>query len=115
VTTRRGKQFNSMVHAPVDPLTGAVRDAVYVDRDDAASLGLSDGDPVLLRSEVGEFRGVAHLCRLPRGSLQVHWPEGNVLLPASPEEREPGSGIPSYQAVVEVVPFDRSGADRSAP
>ena len=115
VTTRRGKQFNSMVHAPVDPLTGAVRDAVYVDRDDAASLGLSDGDPVLLRSEVGEFRGVAHLCRLPRGSLQVHWPEGNVLLPASPEEREPGSGIPSYQAVVEVVPFGRSGADRPAP
>lgn len=115
VGTRRGKQFNSMVHAQVDPLTGAVRDAVYVDRDDAASLGLTDGDPVLLRSEVGEFRGVAHLCRLPRGSLQVHWPEGNVLLPAGAEDREPESRIPSYQAVVEVIPLRGSGADRPDP
>ncbi len=115
VSTRRGKQFNSMVHAAVDPLTGAGRDAVYVDRADAASLGLTEGDPVLLRSDVGEFRGVAHLVSLPSGSLQVHWPEGNVLLPGSPEEREPGSGIPSYQAVVEMVPLGRSGAHRSDP
>ena len=36
VATRRGKQFNSMVHAAVDPLTGAGRDAVYIDEADAA-------------------------------------------------------------------------------
>lgn len=115
VTTRRGKQFNSMVHAEVDPLTGASRDAVYLDHDDASALGLAHGDPVLLRSSVGEFRGVVHLCRMPRASLQVHWPEGNVLLPSSPDHREPGSRIPDYQAVVEVVPIGRSGGSRPAP
>jgi predicted molibdopterin-dependent oxidoreductase YjgC len=39
VATRRGKQFNSMVHAAVDPLTGAGRDAVYIDEADAVALG----------------------------------------------------------------------------
>jgi len=115
VTTRRGKQFNSMVHAEVDPLTGARRDAVHLDAEDALELGLSDGDPVLLRSDSGEFRGTAHLCRLPRGSIQVHWPEGNVLLPSTPEHREPGSRIPDYQAVVEVVPLGRSGVEPATP
>jgi anaerobic selenocysteine-containing dehydrogenase len=97
-----------MVHASVDPLTGAGRDAVYIDRADAAALGLTEGDPLLLHSAVGEFRGVAHLVALPSGSLQVHWPESNALLPGSPEDREPGSGIPSYQAVVEVIPLGRA-------
>jgi predicted molibdopterin-dependent oxidoreductase YjgC len=102
VTTRRGKQFNSIVWSDVDPLTGAVRDAVYMDPADAAEVGLDDGDPVVLRSEVGEMRGRVHLARLPRRSLQVHWPEGNVLLPGGPEHREPGSRIPDYQALVTV-------------
>ena len=39
VSTRRGKQFNSMVQAEVDPLTGAVRDAIMIDPADAASPG----------------------------------------------------------------------------
>jgi predicted molibdopterin-dependent oxidoreductase YjgC len=41
VATRRGKQFNSMVMPAVDPLTGAGRDAVYIDRDEAASIDAS--------------------------------------------------------------------------
>ncbi len=104
VTSRRGKQFNSIVWREVDPLTGAARDAVYMDPADAADLGLGAGDPVLLRSEVGELRGRVRLARLPRRSLQVHWPEGNVLVPHDPSHREPGSHIPSYTAVVEVRP-----------
>ena len=35
VTTRRGKQFNSMVQGRIDPLTGADRDAVFIDVTDA--------------------------------------------------------------------------------
>ena len=49
VTTRRGKQFNSIVWSATDPLTGAGRDAVYLDQADAAELGVGDGDPVMLR------------------------------------------------------------------
>src|SRR4029079_13326242 len=44
VSTRRGKQFNSMVQHAVDPLTGAARDDIFIAREDAASLGVSAGD-----------------------------------------------------------------------
>lgn len=100
VATRRGKQFNSMVFSERDPLTGAVRDAVYVDADDARRLGITEGSRVRLRSEVGVMDGTARLARLPAGTLQVHWPEGNVLIPAGSEHREPGTRIPDYNATV---------------
>lgn len=100
VTTRRGKQFNTMVHGKVDPLTGADRDAVFIDRSDADALGLTDGDPVRLRSTTGELDGRVKTVRLPARTLQVHWPEGNVLIPTGPSHREPGSHVPDYSAVV---------------
>src|SRR5262249_33547916 len=55
VSTRRGKQFNSMVQREVDPLTGAARSDVLVSEEDAARLSLSHGDSVRLVSEDGEF------------------------------------------------------------
>ncbi len=102
VTTRRGKQFNSILWADEDPLTGAGRDAVYLDRSDASQLGLGDGDHVRLVSEVGEMRATVHITRLPALNAQVHWPEGNVLLPEGPANREPAAGIPDYQALVRI-------------
>ncbi len=102
VATRRGKQFNSMVHAAVDPLTGAGRDAVFVDEADAAALGVGEGDPVRLTSPTGSYDGTAKLVRLPARTLQVHWPEGNVLVSGGAEHREPGSKVPDYNAVVRV-------------
>jgi anaerobic selenocysteine-containing dehydrogenase len=100
VSTRRGKQFNSMVFGATDPLTGASRDAVFVDEADAAELGVCDGDGVTLRSEAGTMVGRARLVRLPARTLQVHWPEGNVLVSGGPGHREPGSGVPDYNAIV---------------
>ena len=100
VATRRGKQFNSMVHKTTDPLTGAGRDAVFIDAADAAARGLADGDPVRLVSATGTFDGRVRVARLPAATLQVHWPEGNVLIPAGPGEREPRSQVPDYNAVV---------------
>jgi molybdopterin-dependent oxidoreductase alpha subunit len=104
VTTRRGKQFNSMVHRPTDPLNGAARDHVLMDPADAAELGLGADDEIVLRSEAGEMRGRVRLTRLPHQSLQVHWPEGNVLIASGPEHREPRSHVPDYTAVVTVEP-----------
>jgi molybdopterin-dependent oxidoreductase alpha subunit len=100
VATRRGKQFNSMVLAETDPLTGAGRDAVYIDEADARALGLGAGDRVVLRSETGMLEGRLKLVRLPSRTLQVHWPEGNVLLGAGPDRREPRSKVPDYNALV---------------
>jgi anaerobic selenocysteine-containing dehydrogenase len=93
-----------MVWSERDPLTGADRDAVYIDQRDAAGLGLADGAAVVLRSEVGELRGRLKLVRLPARTLQVHWPEGNVLIGAGPEQREPGSKVPDYNALVTLEP-----------
>jgi molybdopterin-dependent oxidoreductase alpha subunit len=100
LSTRRGKQFNSMVLDTTDPLTGARRDAVYIDEHDAGVIGVADGDPITLTSPAGRFEGRAKLVRLPPRTLQVHWPEGNVLLTGGAAHREPTSRVPDYNAVV---------------
>ena len=87
VTTRRGKQFNSLVYAEIDPLNGAARDAVLMNPDDAAALHLVQGDRV-------------RLAPLARGSLQIHWPEGNVIIRRG--VTEPNSHVPDYNAQARV-------------
>ena len=104
VATRRGKQFNSIVWAEIDPLTGAGRDAIYVDPSDAAALGLTEGAFVRLTSAGGHFDGHLFFAELPTGSLQVHWPEGNDLLPVGVDHREARSHIPDYNAEVTLTP-----------
>jgi len=101
LSTRRGKQFNSMVWAWRDPLTGAGRDAVFMSGEDAESLGLAEGDTVLLRSQVGEFKGRVKIGSIRPRNLQVHWPEGNVLIRRGISD--PECGMPDYNAVVEVL------------
>ncbi len=101
-STRRGKQFNSMVYAEVDPLTGARRNAIYIDATEAASLGIASGDSLRLRSAHGSFEGAAYLVPLAPRSLQVHWPEGNRLLAGGAAHREPLSRIPDYNTVVRI-------------
>ncbi len=101
LSTRRGKQFNSMVWKDVDPLTGAPRDALLLSEADAAAIGVRPGDALLVRSPHGEMRARAHLAPMRRGNVQAFFPEANVLL--APNRREPISGVPDYNAVVEVV------------
>ncbi len=106
VSTRRGKQFNSMTQSATDALTGTHgRDAVFMAAADAARLGLDDGAPLELVSSLGRFRGRCRVARLVPGTLQVYWPEGNVLI----ERRlDPASGEPDYNAVVRVETATRS-------
>ena len=98
VSTRRGKQFNSMVQRAVDPLTGAGRDAILISGDDLAALGLQEGAVVRLRSDWGTFAGRLRSAPIRSGNLEVHWPEGNVLLAAS--NLDPDSREPDYNAIV---------------
>jgi anaerobic selenocysteine-containing dehydrogenase len=100
LATRRGKQFNSMVQEDRDRLTGAVREAVLINRADAARLGLRQGAEVVLRSEHGELRARAHLAPIAPGNVEVHWPEGNILIGG--EARSPAAGIPDYNCRVEI-------------
>lgn len=101
LSTRRGKQFNSMVYAEVDPLTGAGRDALFLGAKDAESLGVQDGAAVLIRSEHGEMKARVHVAPIRSGNVQVFFPEGNVLLPRG--HLDPESGVPDYNAVVEIL------------
>ena len=101
LSTRRGKQFNSMVQRDVDPLTGAGRDAVFIAASDLARLRLDDGDLVRLRSAAGTFDGRLRVSPIRAGNLEVHWPEGNALLSSSLVD--PESMEPDYNAVVTLV------------
>jgi hypothetical protein len=49
--------------------------------------------------------GRLKLVHLPARTLQVHWPEGNVLIPTGPTHREPGSKVPDYNAIVTLTPL----------
>ena len=98
VSTRRGKQFNSMIQRQVDPLTGARRDDILISREDLARLGLADGTTVVLRAAAGSYRGRLKASPITPGNLEVHWPEGNVLLAAAAIDH--ASMEPDYNAVV---------------
>ena len=98
VTTRRGKQFNSMVHEKKDAITGASRDSVMMSESDARAQGLQNGDRVQLESAKGKLAGRVFIAPLKPGNLEVHWPEGNVLLDYGRRSSE--SGVPDYNATV---------------
>jgi len=100
VSTRRGKQFNSMVHREVDPLTGAARLDVLMSGEDARRLSLADGDPIRLSSDSGAFDGTVKIAGIKPGNLAVHWPEGMSLLSGSAVDEQ--SGEPDYNALVRV-------------
>jgi len=104
VSTRRGKQFNTLIYAEVDPLTGAARDAVLMHPDDAAGLHLAGNDRIALVSEHGRFAGRVRLAPIARGNLQVHWPEANTLLGRSAVDAL--GGVPDYNAVVHIERLD---------
>jgi molybdopterin-dependent oxidoreductase alpha subunit len=111
LATRRGKQFNNMVLAGTDPLNGAERDHIIMAREDAARLGLADGDAIALRNELGEYRGRVRIDRIKPGCLQGHWPEVNVIVPAG---RLDPSGVPDYNSAVEVIVTGRAAARATA-
>ncbi len=98
VSTRRGKQFNTLIYDEVDPLTGAARDAVFMNPEDAAKLHLKSDDRVALVNEKGRFEGRVFLAPIARGNLQIHWPEGNHILPRGVVDSI--GGVPDYNAEV---------------
>jgi molybdopterin-dependent oxidoreductase alpha subunit len=99
-STRRGKQFNTLIYAEIDPLTGAPRDAVLMNIDDAAALHLKHGDRVTLVSAAGRLECSVFLAPLARGNLQVHWPEGNTIVPRGSTDLH--GGVPDYNALVRI-------------
>ena len=102
LSTRRGKQFNSMVWKPRDPLNGASRDDLLISAHDAAERGLVDGESVAVRSAVGEVRARVKVAPIRAGNVQMHFPEANPLIDGT--RRDPVSHVPDYNAIVEIRP-----------
>jgi molybdopterin-dependent oxidoreductase alpha subunit len=113
LTTRRGKQFNSMVHDSRDYLMGALtRRDVLIHPTDAARIGVGDGAEIELRSETGVWTGIARLAPMKERHLQAYWPETNVLIP---RRFDPVSGEPDYNVMVTVEPVQALGATTPVP
>jgi predicted molibdopterin-dependent oxidoreductase YjgC len=100
VSTRRGKQFNTLIYAETDPLTGADRDAVFMSQEDATKLGVNNNDPIVLVNELGRYEGRVFLADIASGNLQVMWPEGNTIIRRGVVDA--GGGVPDYNATVRV-------------
>jgi molybdopterin-dependent oxidoreductase alpha subunit len=107
VSTRRGKQFNTLIYADVDPLNGAPRDAILMNEEDAARLRLMHRDRIALVNDRGRYEGRVFLAPLAAGNLQIHWPEGNHLIARGVADR--GGGVPDYNAHVRIEKLGRNG------
>jgi predicted molibdopterin-dependent oxidoreductase YjgC len=106
LSTRRGKQFNSMIQRTIDPLTGSLRHDVFMSLEDAERLSIKNGEPIRLISSAGSYAGRAKIDRIKPGNLEVHWPEANCLL--SHEEIDASSGEPDYNAIVAVAKMEEA-------
>ncbi len=98
VTTRRGKQFNSMIYGEKDPFNDADRYDVLMNEDDGKSHDISEGDSIVVYNKFGMFTGRAKFVPVRSGNIQVHWPEGNALIEDGVYEEF--AGIPEYHTAV---------------
>jgi predicted molibdopterin-dependent oxidoreductase YjgC len=113
LTTRRGKQFNSMNLGDRDRLMGTRdRRDVLMSEGDAERIGVGEGEPVRLRSEVGEWVGVTRFAPMKERHLQAYWPETNVLIP---RRFDPVSGAPDYNVLVTAEPVSAAPGTRPIP
>ena len=102
LSTRRGKQFNSMIHGEVDLLLGARRSDVLMSVEDAKELGVADRDEVLISNDLGSYRGKVHIAPIRPRNVQIYWPEGNVLIRRGVVD--PQCEMPDYNALVRIAP-----------
>ncbi|WP_088105033.1 FdhF/YdeP family oxidoreductase [Halalkalibacter urbisdiaboli] len=108
ITTRRGKQFNSMVYSETDPFNLSGRYDVLINEDDAKELSINEGEGIVVYNQFGVFQGRAKFVSISRGNLGVLFPEGNFLLPKGRYEKF--AGIPDYSIAVKVEKADRFNA-----
>ncbi|MHA2621665.1 MAG: FdhF/YdeP family oxidoreductase [bacterium JZ-2024 1] len=98
LTTRRGRQFNTILFSDQDVLTDSGRDSILMSVEDMKRLGIRDGQKVTLKSARGTLTGVARKASIARGLVMVHFPEANHLIGNGDYDRE--SGIPAYRDTI---------------
>ena len=100
LTTRRGKQFNSIIIKSKDHLQGGRdRDDLYMNPGDIANMGLRDGSRVRVHNDHGEWHARLRSMPIKPGVVQAYWPECNPVIPL---EMDPRSEEPDYNAAVHI-------------
>ncbi len=110
VTTRRGKQFNSMVYKSTDPFNSAKRYDVLMNEEDGNKLNIANGEPIVVYNQYGTFQGKAHFAEIATGNVGLFFPEGNFLIPKGIYDGP--SGIPQYSVAVKVEKAERFHAKK---
>jgi len=96
-TVRSEGQFNTIIYEEHDTYRyKANRDTVFLNRDDMAAFGVSDGQRITLASDTGRMPATAMAYDLPRGSALAYYPEANVLTGTAVDPR---SRTPAFKSV----------------
>ena len=97
MTLRSEGQFNTVVYEEEDLYRGnRRRDVVMMAAEDAAALGLAEGDPVRVATDAGRLRVVCAIVDIRPGNLAMYYPEANALVP---RRVDPRSGTPAFKSV----------------
>jgi molybdopterin-dependent oxidoreductase alpha subunit len=82
MTLRSEGQFNTVVYEEEDPYRGTDRrDVVLMAKEDAAGLGLQEGDPVRVSTTTGSMDVVVSFIEIRPGNIAMYYPEANRLVP----------------------------------
>src|SRR5690606_19213238 len=78
MTLRSEGQFNTVVYEEEDPYRGTDRrDVVLMAKEDAAALGLEEGDPVRVATSTGSMDVVVSFLDIRPGNIAMYYPEAN--------------------------------------
>jgi anaerobic selenocysteine-containing dehydrogenase len=97
MTIRSEGQFNTVVYDEEDLYRGNERrDVIMLSQADAFRHGLSEGQTVGVRSEVGSMRVHVAVVDIAEGSAAMYYPEANVLVG---QRIDPRSKTPAFKSV----------------
>ncbi|HTL99286.1 MAG TPA: FdhF/YdeP family oxidoreductase, partial [Holophagaceae bacterium] len=97
MTLRSEGQFNTVVYEEEDLYRGvARRDSVLMAAEDAARMGLQEGQKVRVSSEIGQMAVRVAIVDIRAGNCAMYYPEANTLVPA---RLDPRSKTPAFKAV----------------
>ncbi|TZG27303.1 FdhF/YdeP family oxidoreductase [Sphingomonas montanisoli] len=105
ITLRSNDQFNTTIYGYHDRFRGVngTRDVLFINSEDMAAAGLTDGQVVALESDAGDGKKrrrdglIVTPYDIPRGCLGAYYPEANVLMPV--EHHADESHVPAAKSV----------------
>jgi molybdopterin-dependent oxidoreductase alpha subunit len=97
MTLRSEGQFNTVIYEDEDLYRGnSRRDVVMMSAEDAARLGVSEGDPVHVETSAGRMTVTVAIAPIRAGNVAMYYPEANVLVP---RRLDPESKTPAFKSV----------------